>query len=150
MFRPKMIRNQASEWWQEPFDFGVRFWTSKCSKIVPKFTPKSTKNRSKNQKSSFCWASWGSSGAFRDPQVPRGSLRSQFWTSRSPPGINFGAPGTNFRPSRTHFGAPRRNFPAFRSRSRLQKNCKQRCIRIHSHAFIPQSPHCIAKSLQNN
>jgi len=113
-----------------------------CPKMDPQIDQKSLK---KSEKLVFL-ASWGSSGAFRHPQVPRGSLRSQFWTSRSPPGINFGAPGANFRTSGTRFGAPGTNFPAFGSRSRLQKHCKQRCGRIHSRAFVPQSPHCIAKS----
>ena len=131
-----------------------RFWTPildlKMLQNCPKMDPQiDQKSHNKSEKLIF-GASWGSSGAFRDPQVPRGSLRSQFWTSRSPPGINFGAPGLNFRPSGTHFGAPRMNFPAFRSRSRLQKHCKQRCGRIHSRAFVPQSTHCIAKSMQHN
>ena len=129
---------------------GLRFWTpildfkmlKNCSRMNPKMHQKS---HNKSQKL-IIFASRSSSGAFRDPQVPRGSLQSQFWTSRSPPGINFGAPGANFRTSGTHVGAPGTNFPAFGSRSRLQKHCKQRCGRIHSRAFVPQSPHCIAKS----
>ena len=104
---------------------GLRFWTPildlKMLENDPKILnrpPNRPKIIQKIKKTHF-WASWGSSGAFWDPPMPRGSLRSQFWTlealrepildlqkssgdqfytSRSPPGVNFDAPEPIFEP----------------------------------------------------
>ena len=139
IFDPKMLQNGPKMESKIP---------PKSPKVDPKWNPKS----------------------LRDPSRSHGSLRmriltsrSQFWSSRDrfwslrslilellesnwePSGADFWPPdGLHAEMMQNSFGCIHSAVTPLHSSpiSGLQTDCMQKCCRIHSHAFIPQSPHC--------